>query len=210
MVRSVHGETSHAQAGKSSPKRLSSPISATVSPPPALSPPTAMRLAAYPSFREDAPRGQRVVARRRKWMLGGQAIGDGQRPHAPCPARFGRHPPVAQDGARAIAAAVKEHQHAGGVAAGRDRPFARHAAEISRLELHVVGDRPHGADLVNAAAALLPAHRPRLGAREEREWRRFRFGPPAILSFAAHLSDRVLGAQTRAQIGRGGHETACP
>ena len=99
-------------------------------------------------------------------MLGREAVGDGKRPHAPCPPRFGHHPAVAQNRTRAIASAVKKHQHAGCVAAGRDRRSARHAVEIDRHELHVVSDRPNGTDLFNAAAAFLPAHRPRLGAEK--------------------------------------------
>ena len=61
---------------------------------------------------------------------------------------------------------MKVHQHAGGVGAGDDRPFAFDAVEIDRLELDVVGDRPDRSDLLDPASALLPADRPRLGAEE--------------------------------------------
>ena len=42
MVKSTHGDTSHAHPGNSSPAAFNRPISAAVRPPPALSPPTAM------------------------------------------------------------------------------------------------------------------------------------------------------------------------
>ena len=112
------------------------------------------------------PRGQRVVVSGGERMLGREAIADGERAHLPCPSGFGHHPAVAHDRARAISPAVKEHQHPGRVAAGSDRPFARHAVEIGRLELDVAGDRPDRADFVKALAASLPAHRARLGAKQ--------------------------------------------
>src|SRR5689334_9216110 len=43
IVRSVQGETSQAQAGSFSPVSINRPIKASASPPPALSPPRAMR-----------------------------------------------------------------------------------------------------------------------------------------------------------------------
>jgi len=73
---------------------------------------------------------------------------------------------MAADRAGAIAAAMKEHQDSGGIAAGNDRPFSRHAAELDRLELHVLGHRPGRADLVEPPAALRPSDRPRLGAEQ--------------------------------------------
>ena len=51
IVRSVHGETSQAQAGNSSPAARSRLISPSVRLPPALSPPTAMLVAAMPCRR---------------------------------------------------------------------------------------------------------------------------------------------------------------
>ena len=75
-------------------------------------------------------------------MLRGQAVGGGQRAHAPRPARLGDQSAVADDRARTIAAAMKIDQHAGGVGARNDRPFALDPVEIDRLELDIVRDRP--------------------------------------------------------------------
>jgi hypothetical protein len=61
---------------------------------------------------------------------------------------------------------MKVDQHARGVGAGNDRPFARNAIEVGRLEFHVVRDRPDGANLLDPPPPLFPAHRPRLAAQE--------------------------------------------
>ena len=73
---------------------------------------------------------------------------------------------MAADRAGAIAAAMKVHQDPRGIAAGNYRPFSRHAAEVDRLELYVLGHRPDRADLVEPPAALRPSERPRLGAEQ--------------------------------------------
>src|SRR5262249_7813532 len=86
--------------------------------------------------------------------------------HAGGAAGLAHHAAMARDRARAIAAAVQVDEHARDVAAGDDRPFAGDAVEIDRLELYVLGNRPDRADLVEALAALGPAHRPRLGAEQ--------------------------------------------
>ena len=112
------------------------------------------------------PDGQRVVARGRKRMLGGQAVGGGQGAQAPCPSGLGHQSAVADNRTRAIASAMKVDQHAGGVGARDDRPFALDAVEIDRLELDVVRDRPGRPDLLDPATAFFPADRPRLGAEE--------------------------------------------
>jgi prevent-host-death family protein len=64
---------------------------------------------------------------------------------------------------RVIAPAMEEQQHPGRIAAGYDRPFALEAIDVDRLELHVAGDRPDGANLLDALAPLLPPDRPGLG-----------------------------------------------
>src|SRR5678815_3329497 len=51
IVRSVQGDTSHAQPGSSSLASRNTLFSTTASPPPALSPPTAICLAAVPCLR---------------------------------------------------------------------------------------------------------------------------------------------------------------
>ena len=81
---------------------------------------------------------------------------------------------------------MKEHQDAGGVSAGDDRPFARNAVEIDRLELDVLSDRPNRADLIEAAAALRPADRPRLGAEKRANSVDFGFRHGHPLLSAAH------------------------
>src|SRR5205807_9654341 len=73
---------------------------------------------------------------------------------------------MAEDRARAIAAAVKKHQDPRWVAARRDRPFSRYAGEFGTGEVHICGDRPDRADLVEALAPLRPPDRPRLRAQE--------------------------------------------
>ena len=153
IVRSVQGEASHAQAGCSSPAARSRLISEIVRLPPALSPPTAMSRAEIPCLRRNAPRRHRILVRRRIRMLGRKPVVDREREHARRAARLGHHPAMADDRARAISAAVKEHQHARGIAAWHDRPFTLHAAEIDRLEPHVIGDRPGRADFVDPLRA---------------------------------------------------------
>src|SRR5438067_10991934 len=73
---------------------------------------------------------------------------------------------MAEDRARAIAAAMKKHQNPRWVARRRDRPFSRYAGEVGTRELHVFGCRPDRADLVEALAPLRPPDRPRLRAEQ--------------------------------------------
>ncbi len=133
-------------------------------------------------------------------MLRRETIADGERAHCPCPPGFGHHPAVAQDRARAISAAVKEHQHSRRVAGGSNRPFAGHAVEIDRLELDVVGNRPDRPDLVDAIAPLLPAHRPRLGAKKGADSVDFALGHGRSLFFnAVYFDARPLSLQPPAR-----------
>jgi len=120
-----------------------------------------------PLLAQEAPRFQRVLVRRRIRMLGRKPIVDRKRAHARRAAGLGHHAAMADDRARAIAATVKEQQHARGVAPRHDRPFAVDGAEIDLLELDVAGDRPGRADLVDARPPLAPAHRARL-CRQQR------------------------------------------
>jgi hypothetical protein len=99
-------------------------------------------------------------------MLRGQVITDGERAHSGGPPGLGHHAAVAYNGAGAIAATVQEHQHAAFVAAGRDRPFSRHAIDIDGTHLDVVSHRPSRAYLVEALAPLGPSHRTRLGTQQ--------------------------------------------
>src|SRR5262249_57986098 len=75
---------------------------------------------------------------------------------AGCPPRLRPHPRGAEDGPRAIAAAVEEHQHPRGIAPRHDRPFALPPAEIDLFEPHVVRDRPGRANFADALPPLGP------------------------------------------------------
>src|SRR5438046_8194765 len=81
IVRSVQGDTTHAQAGRSSPSSISRRIKASVSPPPALSPPTAIREAAMPQLVNKSPGLQHVIEGGWEGMFRSEAIADGKRPH---------------------------------------------------------------------------------------------------------------------------------
>ena len=99
-------------------------------------------------------------------MLGRQPISHGQRPYPRGATGLGHHATMAADGAGAVAPAMEEQQHTGGIAAGRGRPFSRHAVEIDGIELHVGRHRPERADLVEALTALWPSDRSRLGRQQ--------------------------------------------
>ena len=99
-------------------------------------------------------------------MLGREPVFDRKRPRPGRPPRFGDHPAMAHNRARAIAAAVEEEQHPGGIAARNDRPFALEAIDVDRFELDVAGDRPDGANLLDALPPLLPPNRPRLAFQQ--------------------------------------------
>ena len=66
-------------------------------------------------------------------MLGRQAILHREGARAGGTAGFRHHAAMADNRARAITAAVKEHQYAVGIAARRERPFRRNAANINGL-----------------------------------------------------------------------------
>jgi hypothetical protein len=112
------------------------------------------------------PDGERVVARGRKRVLGGEAVRGGQGAQASCAPGLGHQSTVADNRTRTIAAAVEIDEDAGSVRPRRDRPFAIDSIEIDRLEFDIIGDRPDGADLLDPPPAFLPAHRPRLTAQE--------------------------------------------
>ena len=193
MVRSIHGDSSQRQPGRSSPARMSSPTKASVR--------FAARAVAADrnmfgrvTFATQAPPSrQRVVARGRKGMLGGQAVGDGQRAQAPCPSGFAHQSAVAGNRTRAIASAMKIHQHAGIVSARDDRPFTLDPVEIDRLERDIVRDRPDRPDLLDPAPPLFPAHRPRLGAQERANGVDFTLSHGAPLLAAAIAAEGTLG-----------------
>ena len=115
---------------------------------------------------QKAPRDQRVIEGCGKRMLRSQAIADGERAHSGGAPGLGHHAAVAYNGAGAISATVQEHQHAAFVAAGRDRPFSRHAIDIDATHLDVVGHRPNRTYFVEALSPLGPSRRTRLGAEK--------------------------------------------
>ncbi len=61
---------------------------------------------------------------------------------------------------------MEKQQYAGGIAVGRDRPFAGHAVDVDRIEPHVIGCRPNGADLVEALAPFRPPDGSWFGAQQ--------------------------------------------
>ena len=99
-------------------------------------------------------------------MLRRQPISNRQRSGSRRPARLGDHAAMAEDGARAITAAVEENQDTSGVTAWCDRPFARYPVKIDQFKIHIIGHGPDRANLVEALAPLDPSHRPRLGTQQ--------------------------------------------
>ena len=79
------------------------------------------------------PCRQGVIQRGGEWMLGREPILDRERSRFGGPAGFGDQPAMAEDGAGAIAAAVKIQQDARSIAAGRNRPLAPQSRNIRRL-----------------------------------------------------------------------------
>src|SRR5262249_30285737 len=162
IVRSVHGDTSHAQAGSASLSSRSILINATVSPPPALSPPSPICAAAMPCCRRKRQAAPRVLAVGREGSRAHKPIANCQRSHPGGPACLGYHAPVAEDRTGAIATAMEKHQNASVIAAWNNRPLSRYAAEVDRSDLHVLGYGPNGTDLVEALSPLGPTNRSRL------------------------------------------------
>ena len=115
---------------------------------------------------QKAPRHQRIIERRRKRMFRRQAIADSGRARSGAAPGLSHHAAVARNRARAVAAAVEEHQNAARIAAGSDRPFSGHAVEIDGTVLHVLSHRPSGAYFVEALPPLCPAGRPRLRTQQ--------------------------------------------
>src|SRR6185369_17816652 len=106
---------------------------------------------------QETPGSQGILHCRGKWMLGRQPISHGQRSYPRGATGLGHHATMAADGAGAVAPAMEEQQNTGGIAAGRGRPFSRHAVEIDGIELHVGGHRPERTDLVEALTTSWPS-----------------------------------------------------
>jgi hypothetical protein len=99
-------------------------------------------------------------------MFRSEAISDGKRPHPGCAARLHYQPAVTEDGAGAIAPAMKVHQDAGRVASRDNRPFPRYPARIDSSQGDVLGHWPNRAYLVEALTAFCPSGRPRLRGQQ--------------------------------------------
>ena len=108
--------------------------------------------------KQETVTGQRIVEGSGERVFGCQPVAHRQGAHPGRTPGLRRHDPMAGDRARAIPAAMQGHQHAEFVAAGRERPFARHAAGIDGFE----------ADVGAEAAASRPSHRAARGGRQIR------------------------------------------
>src|SRR4029077_10610927 len=86
---------------------------------------------------QKTPCRQRIVIRCGERILRGQSIGNGQGPQSSGATRLSHQATMTHDRTGTIAATMKKHQEAGGIAAGNDRPFPLHATEIDRSELYV-------------------------------------------------------------------------
>ena len=115
---------------------------------------------------QEAPCRQSIVQRRRKRMLRCKAVSQGERADPGCPAGLGHQAAMAEDGSRAVAAAMKEQENTGGIAAWGSRPFAGNTIYVHRFERDVVCHGPDRPDLVETLASLLPSNRPRLGTQQ--------------------------------------------
>src|SRR5262249_26082498 len=83
-----------------------------------------------------------------------------------------------------------------GVAAGDDRPLARHAVDIDRRQRHIRRDRPGGADLLDALAPLAPADRPRPGRQQLANGIDLALGHPPTPRCAARLGRQPYAIET--------------
>src|SRR6266508_5736305 len=97
-------------------------------------------------------------------MLGSQSIGDSEGPNSSRATALSHQAPTTHDRTGTIAATMEKHQDAGGIAAGNDRPFPRHATDINRGGLYVLSYRPNRTDIIETLSSLDPSNRSRLGA----------------------------------------------
>ena len=61
---------------------------------------------------------------------------------------------------------MKEQQNAGGVAAGNQRPLARHLVNIDRIQLDIISHGPESTDLLQTLTPCCPTDRSRLRAQQ--------------------------------------------
>ncbi len=104
---------------------------------------------------------KRIVKRRRKRMLRRAPVVDRKRPRLRRPAGLRHHRAVTDDRSGGEAAAVQIEQDAGGIRAGRDAPFRRHAAGTHRVEADIFGRLVCVTERVQPLAALGDAGRSR-------------------------------------------------
>ena len=97
-----------------------------------------------------APSRKGIFERGGERMFGRNAIVYRKGPDPRRAPRFCHQPAMARKGSGAIAAAMKEKEHARSIASGRNRPFGRHAAGVGRMKRDVAGGRPDRAHLIDA------------------------------------------------------------
>ena len=105
---------------------------------------------------QEAPGGQRIFMRGRKGMFGRPAVVDRERARPHGAAGLRHHPAVAQDRARAIAAAVKEQQHLRASLPGASDHSPRTPSQSTASHADVAGNRPDRPDLVEPLRAAPP------------------------------------------------------
>ena len=136
IVRSVHGETSQAQAGRFLAGRAQAVDQPQRRLPPALSPPTAMSFGGNALPAQKAPCRERIFMGGRVRMFGREAVVDRKRARLCRAAGLRHHAAVADNRARAISATMKIQKDA----PGRCRVRAttrRDAVAIDRLAFDV-------------------------------------------------------------------------
>jgi hypothetical protein len=109
---------------------------------------------------------ERVLDRGWERVLRRKPIAYCQRADAGGAAGLGHHAAVACDRARAIAAAMEEHENLCGITSWRQRPFGRNASGIDRIEADVLCDRRDRADGIEPFAPRRKSHGPRLGPQQ--------------------------------------------
>ena len=136
-ARSVQGESTAAAPGSATPRSRSATRVAIVRPPPAESPPIAMRCGSRPCGQQPAVRGDRVLDRRRERILGRQPVVDAEHPRAARLVDPLHQVAVRRDRADGVATAVQVEDRALEVGLGTPDPLGAHAVGVDRLRLDV-------------------------------------------------------------------------
>jgi hypothetical protein len=83
---------------------------------------------------------------------------------------------------------MKKHQNASGIAARNDGPLPRYPAKLDWSDLHVLGDGPNRADLVEALSPLGPTDRPGFCRQQRADGLNFALRHQVIAPAAAYGS----------------------